>query len=698
MNRVTLTAFAATFGVAVQAMAVTVSTVSELVSALNEHTGSGDVIQLNPGDYDLTGVEMRSGSHLQLTNAKMKGLGATCDEVRLIGDGTKRILYTGTAAQTSVENLTIQNGKTTGNGGGLNGWTLLTDCKIVGCKADGNGGGVSDYTICTRCEFLNNEAANGGAAHNFNSLDQCVVRGNHATKNGGGAHGGNASVAGNYYGSVTETVFSDNTAGGCGGGICMLNTLTGCTVADNTASADGGGVYYVKSCVDVTVCSNTASANGGGLYHVDNVRHCVICDNQSVGSGGGVYQSFQYGTVADSQIVRNAAESSAGGGCQIAVLTNCFVSQNVAKGYGGGLFKVASCVDSVICSNKVDSSDLGYGGGICSVSQWNDVIERCKIFGNQAVYGGGLAQYDVKGVKHSDIHDNYASKYGGGLYNSKAFDCVLSRNYSVSISGFLEGHRGGNAYASWCDGCEIVGSSIANGCLMGCRIRDIGKTQKLEGNPYGTIEFAAGACLIGTTYATNCLVFNNAFSGYNKFLFSGLGSSATSRLVNCTIVSNKFGKTFCDYSAAGAKLKIENSVFFGNIAYYNPCDLAGSETAQVGAGSISFSHVAYGSSTDGIFTMFADMTKWTDDPSTLYQFGKNGISANPRFAGGQDPENPYALLRRSPLIGRAAYGDWMSFVTDIRGEGFARATDDHRADIGCYQCWIPAPGSLIMVR
>ena len=93
--------------VAAAAFAAPVRNVQELVAALESTTDSSQTIEIAAGDYDLTGVTMRSDasfgdSHLYLQNATLVGKGATADDVRLIGNGL-RILWAYSPAK--VRNL-----------------------------------------------------------------------------------------------------------------------------------------------------------------------------------------------------------------------------------------------------------------------------------------------------------------------------------------------------------------------------------------------------------------------------------------------------------------------------------------------------------------------------------------------------------------------------------------------------------------
>ena len=55
------------------------------------------------------------------------------------------------------------------------------------------------------------------------------------------------------------------------------------------------------------------------------------------------------------------------------------------------------------------------------------------------------------------------------------------------------------------------------------------------------------------------------------------------------------------------------------------------------------------------------------------------------------------ILDGSPLVGRGLKEDWMETAFDIRGDGFPRLRDG-KADIGCYQSYLPATGLYLLLN
>ena len=146
--------------------------VTSLTNYLAEsRDGNVVVIRLAEGDYDLTGIEMDSGSHLYLENRALVGQGDSPWKTRLIGSGTKRILKAkndgyNNNTRCRIENLTVTNGWTSGDGGGVSGYPHVINCVVIGNHAEGNGGGLASYAYCKRSLLMNNTAKGygGGAA------------------------------------------------------------------------------------------------------------------------------------------------------------------------------------------------------------------------------------------------------------------------------------------------------------------------------------------------------------------------------------------------------------------------------------------------------------------------------------------------------------------------------------------------------
>lgn len=136
-----------------------------------------------------------------------------------------------------VSGLTITNGNTTGQGGGiycLNPTPVVSKCIIIGNAAYA-GGGMFGGTANDCMISFNIARYGGGKAAGY--VNKCTIRGNSAISEGGGLFG--------YDISANNCVIINNSAEGTGGGI-MYGAANNCTIIGNGSNV-GGGVAWVTA-------------------------------------------------------------------------------------------------------------------------------------------------------------------------------------------------------------------------------------------------------------------------------------------------------------------------------------------------------------------------------------------------------------------------------------------------------------------
>ena len=355
------------------------------------------------------------------------------------------------------------------------------------------------------------------------------------------------------------------------------------------------------------------------------------------------------------------------GSKRVVCLINSGVLQNLTITNGNATVKYES------------GSDSNRGGGVYSGS--GTVISNCIVSGCAAYIGGGVSGSAV--LRDCHVYGNYANSSGGGLYNVTAYGCRIADNLAAST-----GH---NTYEAKLIGCDVSGTTVAGGSALNTVFHHIGGTKTID------TPLAKATATVKYIYqyypnATNCLFRDNA-TPTDSALFCGVASATrASSLVNCTIVSNKVQFTFRYFSNSTYPMSVKNCVFAYNLRDNGttPSDVR-AVLSGVTADALRFSDIAYG------VTDISDWASYADDVSTIHQFGVNGFRSSPCFAGAENPEHPYSLLKRSPLRGIGKVMDWMLGATDIRGTGFARL---HLGltDIGCYQCHDPMDGLCITIK
>ncbi len=225
--------------------------IQDAIDAANP--AGGDTIIIAAGQYNEHDITINESLTIQ---------GAGAESTFVDGQYKSRVFYINQST-VDMSGMTIRNGNTTGDGGGIYNDSTLT---LINCTVssnttqDSNGGGIA------------NERGNL-------IMYSCTVSGNDAAYDGGGVW--------NWYGDVTMTncTVSGNTAGDEGGGIWTSGAQTlivnNCTVSNNFAYANGGGIYnmadevYLKCSI---VYGNTADGSGDDIYGSKVATECIIGD------------------------------------------------------------------------------------------------------------------------------------------------------------------------------------------------------------------------------------------------------------------------------------------------------------------------------------------------------------------------------------------------------------------------------------
>jgi cysteine-rich repeat protein len=316
------------------------------------------------------------------------GTGASCTESALDAclpgggsfDGTVTF-NCGGAATITVTSTKLISADTTIDGGSL---ITISGGNSVGVFHSNN----VNFTV-QNLTIANGETANGGGIHNEGgtlTVTNSIFSGNSA--GGVGFGGGIDNVGGTL--AVTNSTFSGNSAGGrvsplggSGGGIHTEGgtlTVTNSIFSGNSVGGFGGGIHNQGG--TLTVTDSTFSGNSGG---VDLGPYG--------GGGGGIAHDFdnptasvRTATVTNSTFSGNSAGNTggvrAGGGIgsgSTLTVTNSTFFGNSAGGSGGGIFsqtgRGATRVASLTVTNSTFSGNsAGFGGnypgqtggGICN--------------------------------------------------------------------------------------------------------------------------------------------------------------------------------------------------------------------------------------------------------------------------------------------------------------------------------------------
>ncbi|NEO85781.1 MAG: CHAT domain-containing protein [Spirulina sp. SIO3F2] len=345
--------------------------------------------------FDTTGV---FATPQTITTDGTLGEFSITDDVVIMGTGQNNLFIDGnntnrvfniSADNVTLQDLTIQNGSTTDNGGGIYSNNLSGTLTLLNTTVSGNTGSS------------NSSKGGGIGSRGAVTLTNSIVSGNLADLGGGVYSRGDLTL--------NTTTISNNVAGGIGGGISSFGTtisLTNSTVSDNSAGGGGGIHTFLSAISDLiltnsTVSRNTSGSSGGGIQKRDGgnltLINSTVSDNSAGGNGGGIVTYSNGGgniTLLNSTISGNSTSSAAGGGVfgRPTTITNSTISGNYGRRAGGGIvtFGGLTLTNSTVSNNTLvaDPSSSNYGGGGIFIFDDAVTLNNSVITGNQDLIPG----------------------------------------------------------------------------------------------------------------------------------------------------------------------------------------------------------------------------------------------------------------------------------------------------------------------
>lgn len=273
--------------------------------------------------------------------------------------------------------------------------------------------------------------------------------------NNKGSHGGGICGDGNAVLNINGTPIKDNTAHGCGGGICSYGTLnlSGSTLTGNTATGDGGAIWYNKGNISgCGITGNTANNIGGGVSLSGGTSTLTNnnIDNNKANEGGGMYTDGSL-TISSGTFSNNNASGNGGG-----IISNGTVTMNGGSitgnysGWDGG--GVNSRATFNFNGGAIQNNTAYWLGGNIHVQAIDNINNKQSVFtvtsknpisGGKAEGsgGGGVCVYGT-GAKlilndGTSVKDNTAPT-GGGINGNAAIEmhnATISGNKATSNNG-----------------------------------------------------------------------------------------------------------------------------------------------------------------------------------------------------------------------------------------------------------------------
>jgi hypothetical protein len=435
-------------------LAANASQLQAAVTTADSNPTQQYIIQLTgPSPYNLT-------AELDLT--KTAGVTITGSSTVLNAAEGNRVFQVASGANLTLQNLTVEGGHVTTQGGGildLGGNVSLTQVVVqsnkvlanAGLNAQGGGIFASGGTLTIKNSTIQGNSASGGDGANGSN-------GTIDSPNGGkGGNGGLGQGGGVYSTNSTLTIVSsiltNNTADGGRGGDGGLpsskhNGANGGS-GGNGGSGQGGGLYASGSSlqlkiINTAVSNNTADGGNGGNGKNGTPPNSKTAGFKS-GNGGQGGNGGSGGTAGGGGIYL-LSDSSAS-------LTNCSLTINQANGGAGGHDGGGGAGGSVKgtggAGGNGGSGGSAQGGGLFvtgEVSLINNTVAQNSVFAAIARGGGGGGAGATAGGQ-GGIGGSGGSAQGGGVYdgffgqNTYLNDTIVHNSATGSNGG--QGGAGG---------------------------------------------------------------------------------------------------------------------------------------------------------------------------------------------------------------------------------------------------------------
>jgi uncharacterized repeat protein (TIGR01451 family)/CSLREA domain-containing protein len=390
---------------------VTHCSLREAINAANLAAGADTILFSVTGTITLTGPLPAINDGLTITGPGAANLfvdGVNAYRPFLINNGI-----------VTISGLTIRNGYTTGNGGGLlyQGTNLLTltNVTLQNNAADISGGGIylasnASLTLNTTSVTNNTAGASGGGIYVGSPtvliLNTSAVN-NNSAPNGGGLYIGSSSTI-TFNGSSLSNNQATNGAGAYnfGGQVTAIGSI----FSANVATSNGGAFYILSNNVlspyrNATLTLNSSqvslnqAASGGGVYNWGggiNSINSAFQSNTAANAGGGVYNVDLPGTPAYPGSV---------------LLQGDTVQTNAAPAGGGGVYSDGRLeMISVTLENNGEGARIAGG----TLNARNNIIQNNGVAGLVFTSGGTITA-TVSGAPA--FANSFINNGAGGMLN-----------------------------------------------------------------------------------------------------------------------------------------------------------------------------------------------------------------------------------------------------------------------------------------
>lgn len=252
--------------------------------------------------------------------------------------------------------------------------------------------------------------------------------------------------------------------------------------------------------------NNAIKYNGGAIsatYSKLTLNNCIFYNSSSSKYGGAIYSSDSELTIADSLFNHNNAVY--GGALYVNKgklnLKQTRLVSSSAKYYGGAIGAELADV-TIDSSNFTDSESIGdAGGAVYSLSGSLKVLSSQFVNG-KSLFGGAICCLNTSSnIQGSSFTNNFATFYGGSVYDSYGHINITKNNFKGSRAGL----SGGSIYSSLTYSLNLLNNDFRNSSAA------VGNAVSID--PVLQNEFAgSGNKYDGTTFD---LKNSNGISFYN---------------------------------------------------------------------------------------------------------------------------------------------------------------------------------------
>jgi predicted outer membrane repeat protein len=511
----------------------TVTTSEELYFALKsaENNLEDDTITLKKGRYIATDKHLfvyESSENFDLTLEAESG--ARRSDVVIDGNGLSSVLTFRNETYkiiVNILNITIQNGDTAEQGGGILmdniGELNLDGVTVAYNKSKYDGAGVYNLgtVIVNESIIARNESLRGVGGGVFTGRNAIIklsqISYNKSYKHGGGVFSTKTAL-------VKDSTISYNQSsyGGAFYGLSKLKA-TQSIFTNNSAKYDGGAIKCDKvRLFDVNLSNNSANNYGGAIYSTRvNLDDSSLFENSAKYGGAILSDEIE---IKGGSIFKNSADYSGGAlkGVNV-IVKDANLSYNTSRRDGGAI----ETTQAIISNSELSDNSSKKGGAIFGkrVTITNSTFNRNR----SAISGGAVKGYDLK-IRYTTMCENRSEKFGGAIDGVDV--TVTNSNLSKNVS-----YKGGAIYSPHTSKLDLTNSLMF----------------------YNKAYY--GGALFGNVKIFNSLLLNNYAKGMTLY---GKGTLINNVIKNFTAPDVASQEIFMT-----GNLKLENNYLnMGNIYNY----------------------------------------------------------------------------------------------------------------------------------